>query len=239
MLHVSTASTQHVLILCHEIWGITPALRAKAATWRQHGFHVVVPSFYETVGLPAHAPDEAAAFRARAALSRSSITATLTAAITPPGGLPGPPPCTSVLGYSMGGSIALWAATTDLPLAASVTFYGGGLEVSPWPDLAPGVELLDELRVPWLGLYGGRDPLTPPAALARVMECRRVGEPTVEVHVYPELEHAFALDATDARHSASATEECERLTVEHLRSAELLHNEKHLGPTRSSATRQV
>lgn len=51
---------------------------------------------------------------------------------------------TAVVGYSMGGAIALWAATV-LQIDLAVTVYGGGLRRSYWPNMPAGIDLAGNL----------------------------------------------------------------------------------------------
>ena len=109
------------------------------------------------------------------------------------------------LGYSMGGSLALWAAT-GLPVDAAVTFYGGGLAVSPWSGVPAGIDGVRRLRVPWIGLYGGIDPTTPPEEIDQLrLSAASIDVPAVVLE-FPGVDHGFALDPADPRHDAPAAE---------------------------------
>jgi carboxymethylenebutenolidase len=182
------------VVVCHEVWGITAPLLTSARTLAEAGFLVVVPDFYARVAGPA--TSYAQARRRRASLEVGWIREVLEDAV---GRLRAEgAPRVGVLGYSMGGAVALWAATV-LDIDASVTFYGGGLLDPYWPDMPPGVELAGRLSVPWLGFYGGRDRLTPQAALRRLRTAldSRYGTAVV----FDGLDHGFALDSADPRHA--------------------------------------
>ena len=96
-----------------------------------------------------------------------------------------------VLGYSMGGTVALWAAST-MPVAAAVSLYGAGLGRSRWPGVPAGLESAAALRAPWLGLFGDRDasiPVEQAEALQAVLAS--VAAPAAVVR-YPHAGHGFA-----------------------------------------------
>ncbi|NUT48877.1 MAG: hypothetical protein HOV94_16455, partial [Saccharothrix sp.] len=69
-----------------------------------------------------------------------------------------------------------------------------------------GVVLAERLTAPWRGIYGGRDPITPPDALQHLRTAladthadTRTDRGTVTV--FPDLDHGFALDDADPRHA--------------------------------------
>jgi carboxymethylenebutenolidase len=180
------------VVVCHEIWGITPPLLTAARALAAAGFLVTVPDFY--AGLDRHhPPTRARASQWRDSLDVIGIRQVLDEAIDRlrAEGVPR----VGVLGYSMGGAIALWAAAV-LDIDAAVTFYGGGLLEPYWPDMPAGVVLAERLAVPWIGFYGARDPLTPPDALGRLQDVVD-GRATV----FDGLDHGFALDTADPRHA--------------------------------------
>lgn len=108
-----------------------------------------------------------------------------------------------IVGFCMGGTVALWAASA-LPVAAAVTFYGSGVRKPRWPGVVSGLEAAAQLRAPWLGLYGDRDRSIP---VADVEELRAVAErapvPTAIVR-YAHAGHAFATDPASPKHVPEA-----------------------------------
>ncbi|WP_188316352.1 dienelactone hydrolase family protein [Solihabitans fulvus] len=194
------------VVVCHEIWGVTEPLLVAARRLASAGFLVAVPDFYAVRdGSPT--ADYARASRWRDGLDIAGIRRVLDDAIgwLRAEGVPG----VGVLGYSMGGAIALWAAAT-LDIDAAVTFYGGGLVDPYWPDMPAGVVLARRLSVPWLGFYGASDSLTPPDALRRLRDALDGGHERGKVVVFDGLEHGFALDATDPRHAPGEAAEAWR-----------------------------
>ncbi|NUT46623.1 MAG: alpha/beta fold hydrolase, partial [Saccharothrix sp.] len=150
------------VVVCHEVWGVTAPLLAAARALADTGFLVTVPDFYGTGGSTDSYPR---ARRWRDGLDLAGIRGVLDDSrshLRAEGA-----PRIGVLGYSMGGAIALWAAAA-LDVDAAVTFYGGGLVEPYWPDMPAGVVLAERLTAPWRGIYGGRDPITPPDALHRL-----------------------------------------------------------------------
>lgn len=108
-----------------------------------------------------------------------------------------------IVGFCMGGTIALWQATSG-DFAAAVTFYGGGIAEPRWPGVPAGLEAGAGLRCPWLGLYGDLDTSI---TVDQVEELRAVTAkadyPTSIVR-YPDAGHAFANDPASPRYVAQA-----------------------------------
>jgi carboxymethylenebutenolidase len=193
------------MILCHEVWGITPALGRVADRFALAGFVVDTPVFYPSLAeVGGWTPDYREASRLRAGLNRAALTdhiRTARRALTNAGAR-----AVGIVGFSMGGAIALWAAgDPTLGLSAAVTFYGGGITESYWPDVPAGTESAANLAVPWLGIYAGRDALTPPAALKQIQTAIAATN-RGQLVVVPNADHGFALDRDDPRFDEAQAE---------------------------------
>ncbi|HEY4523190.1 MAG TPA: dienelactone hydrolase family protein [Candidatus Paceibacterota bacterium] len=99
------------------------------------------------------------------------------------------------IGFCMGGRAA-YLANSALPLAASVSFYGGGIAT-----------LLDRaaaLHGPQLLVWGGADAHIPPEQTRAIADALAVaGKPYVEA-TWSEAGHGFACDARSSYHAPSA-----------------------------------
>jgi carboxymethylenebutenolidase len=104
----------------------------------------------------------------------------------------------AAVGYCMGGRVAFLANAT-LPLAASVSYYGGGIAPALL-DRAP------ELHGPQLFHWGGRDAHIPPEQHRAVLDAMRAaGRPFVSVE-YSEADHGFFCDQRSQFHPDAAAE---------------------------------
>ncbi len=103
------------------------------------------------------------------------------------GGHAGAP--TFVLGFCMGGGLALLSGTQDLGLAGLVAFYAGiGRE---WPGTGTALEQAHNIRCPVLGLFGGSDPAVPVEQVEKLdQELDRAGVEH-EIVIYPGAPHSF------------------------------------------------
>jgi carboxymethylenebutenolidase len=69
------------------------------------------------------------------------------------------------------------------------------------------LDLVPDLRTPWLGLFGDADPSIPVEDVERVRDALNSGaDVDTSIVRYPEADHGFHCDARDAYHEASATD---------------------------------
>lgn len=107
-------------------------------------------------------------------------------------------------GFCMGGWASVLAAC-ELPVAAAISFYGGGL-VHPREGIAftPLVDRLGKIRCPLLLVFGGKDGSIPPAEIESVRSrLTKLGK-AHEVEVYPDGGHGFFCEDRPAYHEDSA-----------------------------------
>ncbi len=99
-----------------------------------------------------------------------------------------------VVGYCWGGTLA-YAAACELPVAAAVGYYGGGIAA-----------MLDETpKVPTMLHFGEQDGHIPMSDVEKI----KAADAAVQVFTYP-AGHGFNCDARGSYDEASATEALER-----------------------------
>jgi len=94
-----------------------------------------------------------------------------------------------MVGFCMGGSVTLYAATRP-GIGAGVTFYGGGVATGRF-GLPSLIELAPSLRVPWLGLYGDLDQSIPVDEVEELRSAAASSGQVTEIVRYPEAGHGF------------------------------------------------
>lgn len=182
----STQGTGTPLVLIQEIFGINDSLREAAQQWAAEGFDVLVPDLFArqqaNVNLDAAQPeqfqagiklmmgmDQDLAVRDLDAAREWFIAREATARVT-------------ALGYCLGGRLAVRLAL-ETPIAASVSYYGVGLE-----QLLPAAPLA---AAPCLLHIAELDGFVPPPARAVILE-EVAKRANLQAHVYPGCDHAFA-----------------------------------------------
>jgi carboxymethylenebutenolidase len=94
------------------------------------------------------------------------------------------------LGFCMGGSLSLMAATGDHGLAGAVAFYSGLSRA--FGAIQPTVlEFCSAIRVPILDLFGGADQGIPPEDIASFKEKLTAAQVNHQVVVYDGAPHSF------------------------------------------------
>lgn len=119
------------------------------------------------------------------------------------------PEQTGIVGFCMGGAVALHAATR-FPLGAAVTFYGGGVAEGRF-GLEPLVELAPRLQAPWLGLYGDLDTGIPVEQVEALRAAAATAPVETELVRYAEAEHGFNCDARPSHHPEAAADAWARM----------------------------
>lgn len=201
------------LILLHEIFGINNAIRDTARLFAEEGYLVVVPDLFwrieEGVDLGYDEPGVAKAMELLHRFDMAAGIGDIGAAVSASHNLPNSNGKAAILGFCLGGTLAVASATLE-GVSASVAYY---------PVMLDKLELAGELRCPIVMHFGGDDPYCPPEALAAIRE--RFAEQDVKIFAYPGASHAFYnADRTEFAKAAAQ--------VSHTRSLQLLRAE--VGP---------
>lgn len=196
------------LIVIHEWWGLNDNVRDEAARLAAEGYVVLAVDLYQ--GRLATAPPEAMKLSRELTTNPAPAEANLRAAYAYLEDTERAPRIGSI-GWCLGGR---WSLRTALLLPdrldATVIYYG-----SVQADEAE----LARLEMPVLGLFAANDRVVPaPTVAAFEATMERLGK-DVEVHVYPDTEHAFANPSGTAYQARAAEDAWDRTTAflkEHL-----------------------
>lgn len=138
-----------VVIVIHEIYGLSTWVRAIADQLAADGFIAVAPDLLtikpRAVGSDTLTQQEASA--AIRTLDPAWVQQQIDAVARYGMALPAAQPQYGIVGYCWGGGVSFAHATHSPSLGASVVYYG----------TSPAVERLSSVRAPVLGLYGGND----------------------------------------------------------------------------------
>jgi carboxymethylenebutenolidase len=99
-----------------------------------------------------------------------------------------------VTGFCWGGRQVWLYAVHNPNVKAAVAWYGPLKR--PGTDLQPKnpIDLVDQLRVPVLGLYGGADPGIPLDSIEEMKKALKAANNPSEIIVYPDTPHGFNAD---------------------------------------------
>ncbi len=200
-----------VVIVIHEIYGLTDWIRAVADRLAAEGFIAIAPDLLSGRGPGGGGTDKFGsrddAVKAVRGLGAHEVVAMLDAVSRYGRGLPAAKGKFATVGFCWGGGQSFHYATAQPDLGAAVVYYG----------TSPNLEALGSIRAPVLGLYGGDDArvnATVGPAAARMKELGK----TFIAHTYPGAGHGF-LRAQDGRDGANlaAAEKAWPASIEHLR----------------------
>jgi carboxymethylenebutenolidase len=139
-----------VVLVVHEIFGLSHWIRAVADQLAAEGFIAIAPDLLTMRDVPAGADGAPLADAARAAiqtLDRADVQRWLRATAEWGLALPAAANRYGIVGFCWGGTVSFQHAAAAAPLGAAVVYYGSS------PDAAT----LARVRSPVLGLYAGED----------------------------------------------------------------------------------
>ncbi|HWP84551.1 MAG TPA: dienelactone hydrolase family protein [Terriglobia bacterium] len=181
------------VIVVQEWWGLNDHIRSICDRLAQEGFVAVAPDLYE--GKVTTDPNQASAWMA--ALDKEKAIQILLGAIK---FLQEKEPLYAehigVIGFCMGGSLALLLACRTSAIKVAVPFYG---------DHPDPIDQVKNIRCPVLFFAGGKDRWINAAKVEKLKQAFQKYGVQGEVRVYPDADHAFFNDTRrDVYHPAAA-----------------------------------
>ena len=209
-LAVPDAGSGPGVVVIQEWWGLNDQIREVCDRFADEGFVALAPDLYRGATTSFSEPDEAGKLMMalnieRAAKDMAGAVDYLASndAVTSRG--------VGVVGYCMGGGLALWLGTLRPDAVVAVAPYYG---IIPWPAAQPDYS---KLAAPVQGHYAANDEFASPAAVHALEEQLRGLGKSVEFFIYPDTDHAFSnhhrLEVFHAEHADTAW----RRTVEFFR----------------------
>jgi carboxymethylenebutenolidase len=200
------------VVVIQEWWGLVPHIRDVTDRLATQGFVAVAPDLYR--GKETTEPDEAGKLVMELQLDQAAkdmaacVDALLAMPETTGQGV-------GVIGFCVGGGLALFLAARKAEVAAVVCYYGFPRQGMDWD--------LSAVKAAVLGHFAEEDDFAPPELVERMENDLRGAGVDVTFHHYPGTTHAFFNDSRPEVHDAEASETSWRRTLDFLRA--------HLGPT--------
>jgi carboxymethylenebutenolidase len=207
------------VVVVQEAFGLTSHIVDLTARLAAEGWLAVAPALFHRQGSPVFGYEDFAGMReVFASLQGEDMLGDLadTLAWTADQGVAAGR--TGMVGFCMGGSLSLIAATR-LELGAAVTFYGGGVAEGRF-GLPPLAEAAPSLRAPWLGLFGDQDKGIPVDDVEVLRGAAKTAAVPTEVVRYADAEHGFNCNDRASFHAESAADGWARMLAwfdEHLK----------------------
>ncbi len=181
------------ILVIQEAFGVTPHIQSVCEWLAEHGWLAVAPALFHRADIEVFEYDDLqGALPVMMTLTRESIDTDLDSVVSYLSLFGYGPDRTGIVGFCMGGSVSLYAAATR-SLGAAVTFYGGGLAQGRF-GFPSGLELGEQIQVPWLGLYGDLDQSIPVDDVEQLRERAAARPVPTEVVRYEQGLHGFNCD---------------------------------------------
>jgi carboxymethylenebutenolidase len=191
------------VLVIQEWWGLVPHIKSVCDRFAAEGFSALAPDMYH--GKTASEPDEAGklfmALNIAQAEKDLAGAAKYLASHSSTSKL-------GVVGFCMGGQLALFAGCTEPSIGAVVDFYG------VHPNVTPDYT---RLSGPVLGLFAEKDGFVTPDTARGVEAAIKKAGKSVEIHIYPGVDHAFFNDENPGAYNKAAAEDAWRRTLAHFR----------------------
>lgn len=171
-----------VVLVVHEIFGLTPWIRAVADQLAADGFIAIAPDLLSGKKIPEgpNGPVQDSAVAAIRTLNPDDVQRRLDAAASYGMSLPAAERRYGIVGFCWGGGTSFAHAVHAPGLGASVVYYG----------TSPGAAQLASVRAPVLGLYGGNDARVNSTIPAADSAMKAQGK-TYEPHIFEGAGHGF------------------------------------------------
>ena len=195
-----------VVIVIHEIFGLTDWIRSVADQLAAEGFIAVAPDLLSGTGPSgggSESMDRQASVAAIRTLDPVDVNRRLRAMAAYATALPSAGDQVGAVGYCWGGSTSFGLAVDYADLDAAVVYYGTSPEGG-----------FDQIQAPVLGLYGGNDNRVN-STIPRAEQAMSSGGQNFKAHIFDGAGHGF-LRAQSGQQGAnmSATEQAWPLTVD-------------------------
>jgi carboxymethylenebutenolidase len=190
------------VIVIQEWWGLVDHIKDVCERFAGEGFVALAPDLYH--GTTTKSPDEAGKLMMsmRIDAAEKDISGAIDYLLNhqaTTGDKAG------VVGFCMGGALALYTATKNANVGACVVFYGGHPNVKP--DLP-------KLQSPVLSISGDKDKSVTPEVVHKLEQQLKSLGKQVDVIIYPGADHAFFNDTRPTVYVPEAAEDAWRRTID-------------------------
>jgi carboxymethylenebutenolidase len=204
-VHAPDGDPKGGVVVIQEIFGVNDHIEDIGRRLADAGWLAVAPHLFHRTGDPSLGYTDMEEGRAHAGkMTTEGVLEDVDAAIARIADAGIPASRTGIIGFCMGGTIAMLAAV-HRDLGAAVTFYGGGVTEGRF-GFGSLVDEAAGLRAPWLGLYGDLDQGIPVTDVEQLRTAVASSEHPTEIVRYPDAGHGFNCDRRGSYHEPSATD---------------------------------
>jgi carboxymethylenebutenolidase len=204
-----------VVIVIHEIFGVHEHIADVCRRFAKLGYLALAPNLYSRQGDASVYPTiQALNDQLVSKVSDRQVMDDIDATVAWAGAHGGDLSRLGATGFCWGGRIAWLYAERNPRLKAAVVWYGRVVGEKTAMTPQNPLDLVGELQVPVLAMYGGQDPSIPQASLDRMKAAIQASAApaarTSEFVVYPDAPHAFFADYRPSYRPADAKDGWQR-----------------------------
>ncbi|HET9489012.1 MAG TPA: dienelactone hydrolase family protein [Methylomirabilota bacterium] len=196
-----------IVLVLSEIWGVHEYIKDTSRRFAKEGFCAVAPELFKREGGVSHLTNTQEIIKIVLAVPRKQLLEDCAAAVNWAKTRPNVAKAVGVTGWCWGGSTVYQVAATNPDIKAAVAWYGP--PARPYVDTpkpVSGFDLVKDIKVPFLGLYGENDKNPTPEDARKFGELLRGHNRDVEIVVYPGAGHAFHADYRPSYNAAAAAD---------------------------------
>jgi carboxymethylenebutenolidase len=202
-----------IVLVVQEIFGVHEHIQDVCRRFAKLGYLAIAPSLYARQGDVSQMSDiqeiiETVVSKVPDEQVMSDLDATISWAEN---ASKGNPEKIGITGFCWGGRIVWLYAAHNPNLDAGVAWYGRLTgESTPLTPQYP-IDLVEDLKAPVLGLYGGQDDLIPQEQVEQMREALTAANKPSEIIVYPDAPHGFYADYRPTYRQDAAEDAWQRL----------------------------
>ncbi|QBJ79309.1 dienelactone hydrolase family protein [Aquitalea sp. USM4] len=201
-----------VMLVVQEIFGVHEHIRDICRRLAKLGYLAIAPELYFRQGNPAEASDIPTIINTIVSkVADAQVLQDLDATLAWANLHGGDAKHAAITGFCWGGRITWLYASHNPDLKAGIAWYGKLTgEHGPLTPSQP-VDIAASLKVPVLGLYGGKDGSIPQDSVNSMRQALGQGHSHSEIVVYPDAGHAFNADYRPSYNAAAAQDGWQRM----------------------------
>ncbi|MDX1977841.1 MAG: dienelactone hydrolase family protein [Pseudanabaenaceae cyanobacterium bins.68] len=184
-----------VVLVVQEIFGVHSYIEDICRRLAKLGYLAIAPHLFQRQGDVLKLADVDQIRQVVAKVPDAQVMSDLDAATRWAGKHGGNTQRLGITGFCWGGRIVWLYAAHNPQLKAGVAWYGRLVAPSPNP-LTPTypMDVVNQLKAPVLGLYGGEDPLIPNAQVEEFQKRLAAQKSPAQIVLYPGMPHGFHAD---------------------------------------------
>ncbi|MBI4375122.1 MAG: dienelactone hydrolase family protein [Elusimicrobia bacterium] len=198
---VPKSGTGPAVIVLQEWWGLVPHIKQVCDQLAAQQFVAIAPDLYH--GHAAKNPDEAGRLMMALNIERAADEIGAAIRYLGMGHRKVSEKKIGIIGFCMGGQLAVYAASKFLEIGACVDFYG----------VHPKIQVdYSKIKCPVMGFFAEKDSHVPPETARKLESQLNTHGVKTDFHVFPGVEHAFFNDSRpEVYHQQTAQKAWERM----------------------------